>query len=96
MLLAQHGRLVGRDDSHVFGELTDASRPAVDHQQAPSNDRQLRHADEVDDANDDKVSIDYLFDVLAQQGGLQVRENSSGLHICYGFSLGSKILKVRR
>ena len=44
------------------------------------NDRQLRHADEVDDADEEKIAVGFLADFLAQQRGLQIGENSGGLH----------------
>ena len=49
-------------------------------QQPPGDDRQLRHADEIDDADEEKIAVGFLADFLAQQRALQVGENSGGLH----------------
>jgi hypothetical protein len=40
--LAEQGRLVGRDEPDVFGELAEAGRPAVEDAQSGGDDRQLR------------------------------------------------------
>ena len=78
LALAQHGRLVGRDEPDAFGELADARRPAVEDAKPPGHDGQLRHAEEIDDADEEKISVGFLADFFAQQRALQIRQNSSG------------------
>ena len=82
---AQHGRLIRRDQAHVLDELADPGGPAVEDTELERDDRQLRDAEEVDDADQKKISGDLLPDLLAQQRALQVGKNSSGLHLFPGF-----------
>ncbi len=65
---------------HAFRELADARRPAIDHAKTSGHDGQLRHADESDDADEEEVAVGFLADFFAQQRGLQVGEDSGGLH----------------
>ena len=64
-----------------FRELADARRPAVEDAEAPGDDGQLRHADEVDDADEEKIAVGFLADFFAQQRALQIGENAGGFII---------------
>ena len=70
--LADDRGLVGRDDADFFVELADARRPAVENAEPAGDNGQLRHADEVDNADEKKIAVGFLADFLAQQRGLQV------------------------
>jgi hypothetical protein len=78
---AQNGRLVGRDEPNGFVKSADARGPAVKNAEPSGDDRKLRHAQGVDHAYNEKISVGFLADFFAQKGTLQVGENSGGIHI---------------
>jgi hypothetical protein len=78
--LADDRGLVGRDEARAFVELADARRPAVEDADAAGDDGNLRHADDVDDADKEKISVRFLTDFLADERALEIGENSGGLH----------------
>jgi hypothetical protein len=40
----------------------------------------LGHTEKIDDADNEEIPVGFLPDFLAQKRGLQIGENSSGLH----------------
>src|ERR1035437_5345608 len=81
---AQDRGLVGRDEADVFIELAKAVRPAVVDADAAGDDGQLRHADEVDDTDEEEVAVGFLTDFFAHERALQGGQNSGGLHLVDG------------
>jgi hypothetical protein len=65
LVFAQHRRLVRRDHADGFRELADAGGPTVEKAQLQSGHRQLRHPDDADDADENKIAGDFLPDILA-------------------------------
>ena len=70
--LSQHRRLIGRDEANALHKVPKSGCPTVEHADFLSGDRQLRHADEIEHADEQKVAIDFLADFLAQERALQV------------------------
>lgn len=66
--LANDRRLVGRDEADVFIESSKSGRPAVEDTQARSNNRQLRHANKIEDADEKEISIGFLPHFFTEQG----------------------------
>ena len=62
---AEHRGLVGRNQPDAFREPADARRPAVEDAEPGSDDGQLRHADEADDADEEQISVGFLPHFLA-------------------------------
>lgn len=80
LALTQHGGLIRCYQTNALGKLANASRPAVKNAQLESSDRHLGNAQKIKDANEDEIAIGFLADFFANQGALEVRENSGWLH----------------
>jgi hypothetical protein len=52
--------------------LPDTRRPAIKQTEFERDDRQLRHANEIQNSDQEKVAGDFLADFLAQERTLQV------------------------
>ena len=63
--LAQDGGLIRRDQPHAFGELAQAGGPTVKETQFEGHDRQLRHADEIDNPNEKEIPGYFLANLFA-------------------------------
>ena len=77
---SQNAGLVRSNEADGFGEVADASGPAVEQAEAERHHGNLRDADEVHDANKEKVSCNFLADFFAQKGALEIGEDASGVH----------------
>ena len=73
-------RARGAGGQDALGELADPGGPAVENAQAAGDDGQFGHAEDGEDPNQKEVAVGFLPDFLAQQRGLQVGENSGGIH----------------
>ena len=71
--LAQDGCLIRGHETDGFIKTPDAGGPTVKNTEASSDDGQLWHAEQIDDADNDEISIGLLSHVFAQQGALEVR-----------------------
>src|SRR5437016_3872750 len=65
LALAQHGCLIRGNQAHAFSELADTCSPAIEQAELERDDGKLRHANEIDHANEEKVASDLLADFLA-------------------------------
>ena len=63
---AQHSRLVRGDEPNCFRELAHTSRPAIEQGQFERHHGQLGDADQVDHADEDEVTGDFLANLFAQ------------------------------
>ena len=88
----QDSRLVGRHESDTFGELADASGPAVEQAKLQRNDRHLRHPNEIDDADQNKIASHFLANFFAQERALQVGQDAGRLH---GANVVTKLLSYK-
>src|SRR5688572_18898842 len=57
LALAQHRAQVGREEAKTFREDPDAGSPAVEEAQPGGGDRELRDADDVNDAQEEEVAV---------------------------------------
>ena len=65
--LAKHRSLVRRNQAHTFDELAKACGPTIKNAKSARDYRQLRHADEINDANEEEITVGLLADFFAQQ-----------------------------
>ena len=80
LALAQNGGLVRTDEPHAFGEPTHTRGPAIENAKLHRRDGELGDPDEAEDADQDKISGDFLADFLAEQSTLEVGQDSARLH----------------
>src|SRR5438094_756857 len=85
LTFAQNRGLVRRNQAHVFRELADPGRPAVEDAELEGSDRYLRNANQSDNTHEDEIAIGFGTHVFAHQRTLQVRENSSCVHDGFRF-----------
>ena len=80
LALAQHGGLIGGDETRGLDELPHAGGPAIEQAQLERDYWQVRHADEIDDSHQEEIPVGLLPDLFAQERALQIRQNSGRVH----------------
>src|ERR1043166_7653090 len=74
--LAQFGHLVRGDEADGLQEFPHAGRPPIVEQQAVRGNRDLRNGDKIQDADEQKLPVRLLPNVFAQEGALEVGQDS--------------------
>jgi len=64
---AQDAGLVRTDEANAFGELADASGPAVEEAKLECDHGDLRHANEVDHTDENEIAGDFLANFFAEE-----------------------------
>ena len=72
LVLAEERGLVRGDQADAFHKLSKTGGPAVEKTEPAGRDGELGHADQVDDANEYKISVGFLADIFTDQGALEV------------------------
>jgi len=67
---ADDSGLVGRDEADGFGELANACGPAVEDANARGGDGHLRHAQVMNDTDEEEVAVGFLANFFADEGAL--------------------------
>jgi hypothetical protein len=80
LAFSQNGCLVGRDQSHSFGEIANACGPTIEETEPECDDRDLRDSNKVHHSDEEKIAGDFLADFFAEERALEIRENSGGVH----------------
>ena len=88
-MLAQHCQLVRGDQPNGFEELAVAGGPAVEEAETGRGHGHFRDADGMEDADEHETAVDFLADFLAEEGALQVGQNSGGCHRMKSWSDGA-------
>ena len=72
LIFAQHRGLIGHDYFRVLRKIPHPCSPAVEAHQLERGDRQLWHDQLAKDANENRIAIGFLANVLAQQRALEI------------------------
>ena len=80
LVLAQHGGLVGGDQTDGFVELAIAGGPAIEDAETGRGDGDFRHAHGMKNADEHETAADFLADFLAEKRALQIGEDSGWGH----------------
>ena len=78
--LSQLGRLIRSNEPAGLRELPHPCRPAIEQAKFERHDRQLWHANKIDDANEEEIPGNFLADFFTEQRALEVGENAGWVH----------------